>query len=63
MKEENKMKVFTRTFETKKQARAYKNGLLDNNGLKVIFEGTYSITLKNEITGSVHEINCKEALR
>jgi len=56
------MTIFTRTFETKKAARAYKNGLLDNN-LKVIFEGTYCITLKNEKTGSVHEIYCKENLR
>ena len=56
------MKVFTRTFETKKQAKAYKTGLLDNN-LKVIFEGTYCTTLKNEITGSVHEIYCKESFR
>ena len=61
-KGKRKMTIFTRTFETKKAARAYKNGLLDNN-LKVIFEGTYCITLKNEKTGSVHEIYCKENLR
>lgn len=55
--------TFTKTFEDKKTQKRYCKELKEVNGFTIIFEGLYCTMLKNEKSGSAHEIYCKEELR